>query len=90
MKTQAAPTVSKLDGSPYITAVARGTQYTLMRLGDAWFVSSRRLALGRSNAGGGKHYTTLADVAKGCKAFGDLADLMKLAYDLDVAHAINA
>lgn len=66
-----------IDGSEYIAAKARGVEYTLMRLGDAWFVASHRLALGRNNSGGGKHYATLADVAAGCKAFGTAEDLVQ-------------
>ena len=71
-----------IDGSAYITATARGTEYTLMRLSNAWFVSSRRLALGRSHIGGGKHYDTLAEVAAGCKAFGTEEDLMRAVFGL--------
>ena len=74
-----------INGSKYITATARGTEYTLMRLGDAWFVSSRRLALGRGNIGGGKHYDTLAEVAAGCKAFGIEEDLMRAVFGLSLA-----
>ena len=56
----------------YYTAIARGVAYCAHELGGKWFVSSRRLALGRFNTGGGKYYETLADVAKGCKAFAGL------------------
>lgn len=59
-----------INGNLYLTATSRGTEYTLQRLCGAWFVGTRRLGLGRFNAGGGKHYATLADVAAGCKAFG--------------------
>ncbi|MBV8248469.1 MAG: hypothetical protein JO200_08450 [Comamonas sp.] len=82
--------ITIVDGKKYITAVARGTEYTLMKLGDAWFVSSHRLALGRFNVGGGKHYETLAAVAEGCKAFGAEAEIFKLFYGFDIATAINA
>lgn len=77
-------TTTTIDGSTYITATARGTEYTLMRLADAWFVSSRRLTLGRSHIGGGKHYETLAEVAAGCKAFGTEEDLMRTVFGLDL------
>jgi hypothetical protein len=66
----------------YITATARGTEYTLMRQGGGWFVASQRLALGRSHIGGGKHYETLAQVAQGCKAFGTEAELIAAVYGL--------
>ena len=87
---KAAPRINVVDGEKYITAVARGTEYTLMKLGDAWFVSSHRLALGRLNVGGGKHYETLAVVARCCKAFGTEAEIFKLFYGFDIATAINA
>ena len=74
----------------YVTAVARGTEYTLMKQGDAWFVASHRLALGRFNTGGGKHYQSLADVAEGCKAFGTEDEIFKLFYGFDIAKAIAA
>jgi len=74
-----------IDGSTYITATARGTEYTLMRLGDAWFVSSRRQALGRGHIGGGKYYNTLTEVAAGCKAFGTEEDLMRAVFGLTLA-----
>jgi hypothetical protein len=77
---QTTPTKSILNNSPYITATYRGTEYTLSRLCDAWFVSTRRIALGRWNMGGGKYYATLAAVAAGCKAFGTESDLHALVY----------
>jgi len=39
-----------------------------------WFVSSRRLALGRGNIGGGKYYDRVED----CKAFAALPALMTM------------
>ena len=60
------------DGKKYLTATYRGTEYTLMRNGDGWGVASRRLALGRFNAGGFKSYRTFEDVRAGCKAFASL------------------
>lgn len=59
-------------GKTYYTAVSRGVQYSATQLAGKWFVASRRLALGRSNAGGGKYYDTLADVSKGCKALAGI------------------
>lgn len=69
-----------INNSVYITATYRGTEYTLSRLCDAWFVSTRRIALGRWNMGSGKYYATLAAVAAGCKAFGNESDLHELVY----------
>jgi hypothetical protein len=88
--TKPAPAASIVGGEKYVTAVARGTEYTLMKQGDAWFVASRRLALGRFNTGGGKHYATLADVAAGCKAFGAEAEIFNLFYGFDISQAIAA
>ena len=78
------------NGEKFYTAVHRGTEYTLMKQCDAWFVASHRLALGRSNTGGGKHYDTLAAVAAGCKAFGDEAAIIKLVFGLEISKAIVA
>jgi hypothetical protein len=64
--------VSIIEGRKYVSTVARGVRYTLMRLGDGWFVGSHRLALGRRHIGGGKHYETLDAVRAGCKAFAAL------------------
>lgn len=86
---KAVPQITIVDGNKYITAVARGTEYTLMKQGDAWFVSSHRLALGRSNVGGGKHCETLAAVAQRYKAFGTEAEIFKLFYGFNIATAIN-
>ncbi len=88
--TKTSPTASIVDDTRYVTAVARGTEYTLMKQGSAWYVASNRLALGRSNIGGGKHYATLAEVAAGCKAFGSEAEIFKLFYGFDIATAISA
>lgn len=61
-------TSEKIDGKTYYTAIYRGVEYCAGRLGDGWFVSSRRLSLGR-HVGGGKYYANLVAVAAGCKAF---------------------
>lgn len=71
------------EGKLYITAQHRGTEYCLMRLGDAWFVGSKRLSLGRRHIGGGKHYATLAEVAAGCQAFGSVEQLQALVYGIN-------
>jgi hypothetical protein len=71
-----------INNTVYITAQARGVEYTLSRNGDGWFLASRRIALGRFNTGDGKHYATLADVAAGCKAFADLGSLQAAVFGL--------
>lgn len=84
-------TVSYVNGSPYITTIARGTEYTLMRSAGEWYLATRRIALGPRHPGSGRYFKTLAEVAQGCKAFGDFAALVKLTHGgLDVAEAINA
>lgn len=75
------------NGQLYVSATSRGTEYCLQRLGDGWFVSSRRLALGRHNVGSGRHFATLADVAAGCKAFGSADDLAAAFYGLNASVA---
>ena len=69
-----------LNGRLYVSTVSRGTAYCLMRIGDAWGVQTRRLALGRHNFGGYKHFATLADVAAGCKVFGTEESLTDLVF----------
>lgn len=64
------------DGRDYFTTTRRGVEYTAMRQGDAWGVASRRLALGRWNVGGFRHYATLGDLEAGCKAFAGLSLLV--------------
>lgn len=78
------------DGRAYYVATYRGTEYCLSRLCDAWFVRTQRLALGRFNAGGGKHYRTLAEVAAGCRAFGSEADLTKAVFGIDLHQSAQA
>lgn len=81
----AAPSVELINGAPYVSAVRRGVSYCLHRHGDGWGVSSRRLALGRSNVGGFKPYATLSDVAEGCAAFGSAAALVALLFKVPPA-----
>lgn len=64
--------VTIISGKKYITTQARGVEYTLMRNGDAWGVRTHRLALGRHNFGGFKHFATLADVQTGCRPFASV------------------
>jgi hypothetical protein len=78
MATTALITASEHEGKTYYTAVARGTEYCAFECAGQWFVSSRRLALGRSNVGGGRYYATLADVAAGCKALAGLDLLLSV------------
>lgn len=66
-------TAEEINGTTYYTAVARGTSYCAYQSASGeWWCSSRRLSLGRWNAGGGKWYATLEALAQGCKAFSGL------------------
>ena len=71
------------DGKKYITTDYRGTEYCLMFGNGSYGVATRRLALGRFNAGGYKHFATLESVAAGCKAFGGMDNLMSLVYGIE-------
>lgn len=69
------------NGVKYITAVYRGTEYTLRQGAFGWELSTRRIGYGgRFHVGGFKRFDTLAAVAAGCKAFGNEAALLALAY----------
>ncbi len=68
-----------LDGVTYYTTTRNGVEYCgYQTTSGSWFVSSRRLALGRFNAGSGKYYETLDDLAAGCKAFAALPFFISL------------
>lgn len=70
---QTAITQSTIEGRDYFTTVRNGVEYVAMRNGgDAWGVATRRLALGRYNTGGFKHFATLEALCAGCKAFAGL------------------
>ena len=51
------------DGQLYITTEFKGTEYCLHKFDGAWGVGTRRLALGRYNAGGFKRFATLDALA---------------------------
>lgn len=83
-------TTETIDGNKFYTTIYRGTEYTLGANGvSGWFVSTRRLSLGRYQ-GNGKAFDTLAAVAAGCKAFGDEAALINLVFGVEVAQAVAA
>lgn len=71
-------TAEVIDGNTYYTAEARGVSYCAYQstATGRWWVSSRRLSLGRFNPGGGKWYGSVAEVAAGCKAFAALDVLL--------------
>lgn len=63
-------------GVDYFTTTRAGVEYCAYFMASAgrWFVSSRRLALGRGNVGGGKYY----DRVEECKPFAALPTLMTM------------
>jgi hypothetical protein len=70
-------TASEIDGKTYYTATLRGVEYCASQIGGEWFVSSRRLGLGRRHIGGGKYYKDLSAVSAGCKAFSGIDVLLE-------------
>lgn len=72
--------IELIDNKKYFSTTYRGTEYTLYEMCDSWFVSTKKISLGRLNAGGGKYFKTLADVCKNCKAFGTVENLTKTVY----------
>ena len=77
-------TTEIIDGVKYISSIYRGTEYTLYNSNGSWWCGSRRLALGRMNMGGGKYYVTLQDIVDGCKAFGNIEELIALVYNVEI------
>lgn len=72
-----APITSKtIDGVEYHTTTRGGVEYCayFQKTVGKWWVGSRRLALGRFNAGTGKYYDRIED----CKAFAALPALLSM------------
>lgn len=69
-------TKTELNGSTYFETVSRGVAYcaAFQESVGEWFVSSHRLALGRSHIGGGKYFKKIED----CKPFAALPVLLGL------------
>lgn len=65
-----------IDGTEYFTTVKSGVEYCgyFCKSVGQWFVSTRRLALGRHNSGGGKYFNKIDD----CKAFAALPALISM------------
>lgn len=69
-----------VDGIAYYERTRNGVAYCAYEARDgSWFVSSRRLALGKRHIGGGKWYGSLPEVEAGCKAFEGLGLLLAAA-----------
>lgn len=66
------------NGHKAITTVYLGNEYTLIQTRHNWRLWTRRLSLGQ--AGSVKRFATLAEVAKSCKAFGNVEQIISLAY----------
>ena len=65
---------STIDGQDFYTTVRRGVSYCayFSKPVGEWFVSSRRLSLGRRNAGGGRYLKAIGDHT----AFAELPALL--------------
>lgn len=63
-----------IEGRTYYTTVRQGVEYCayFMEAVGKWFVSTRRLALGRGHMGGGRYFEKVED----CKAFAALPVLI--------------
>ena len=74
---QTAITATITDGITYYSTTRRGVAYMAYqtRQGE-WFVSTKRLALGRFSPGGGRYYPDLATLARECAAFSALPALI--------------
>lgn len=73
------------NGSKYISTVYRGTRYTLRQGAFGWELSTKRLGYGSGNFGGFKRFASITELVAACKAFGDAANVIVLAYGVEVA-----
>jgi len=79
-------TTKVANGTRYLETIYRGTEYTLRQTNYGWELSTRRIGYGdRFHIGGCKHFASIAELVAGCKAFGDAANVIALAYGVDVA-----
>ena len=77
--TMQAFTTEVVNGKKYITTVSRGTEYTACQSDSGgWYVYTRRIALGRFNAGGVKLFDSIVSLCAGCKAFGSAENMAQL------------
>lgn len=63
---------SVIDGVTYYTTTRRGVEYTAYTTRGTWQVITRRLALGRFNPGGCKHFDDIKTLCEMVKAFSGL------------------
>lgn len=81
-------TTTVANGTRYIETIYRGTEYTLRQTQVGWELSTRRIGYGdRFHIGGCKHFGSISELVSGCKAFGDAANIIALAYGVDVGAA---
>ena len=79
-------TTKVANGTRYIETIYRGTEYTLRQTQVGWELSTRRIGYGdRFHIGGYKRFGSIAALVACCKAFGDAANVIALAYGVDVA-----
>lgn len=70
-------TAEIIDNVAYYTTVRGGVEYTAYQSAiGGWYVLTKRLALGRSNVGGCKHFDSVNAVASSVKAFFGLNQLV--------------
>lgn len=72
-------------GHKYITTVWRGTRYTLRQGAFGWYLDTRRLAYGGAeHTGTSRRFDSIAQLVAACGAFGDAANIIALAYGVDI------
>lgn len=60
------------NGKTYYSTTVRGVEYCASVLAGQWVVTSRRLALGRGNAGTARFFPTVEVLSGSVKAFSNL------------------
>lgn len=64
--------VKQIEGRTYYSTERRGVEYTARQFAGRWIVSTHRKSLGRSNAGGCKHFDSVEQLAASVRAFAGL------------------
>jgi len=81
-------TTKVANGTRYLETIYRGTEYTLRQTEHGWHLNTRRIGYGdRFEFGGFKSFATIAALVAKCRAFGDAANIIALAYGVDVGAA---
>lgn len=70
-------TAKQIESTTYYSVVLRGVEYcAYLTKHSGWCVTTHRVALGRSNAGGCKYFDSLSDLSAKVKAFSGLDKLL--------------